>query len=71
MKEQSVIPGMKSKNFFICDPAKNVKCRGRFQPHCTHQCFCTTNPSYSSNPDHALTTDEYYREEGIRMKIIR
>ena len=62
--------GEQPKNMFICDPNKNVGCKGRFQPHCTHQCFCTTNPLYSSNPEHKLTMAEYYKEQGIRLRLI-
>lgn len=58
----------KGKKFYICDPQKNVKCSGRFQPHCGKQCFCTTNPLYSTNGKE-LTYKEYYSEEGMRMHL--
>lgn len=60
---------MNGKRFFMCDPRKNVECMGRFQEHCGKQCFCTTNPLYSSKPNHALTYEEYYKEEGIRIQL--
>ena len=62
---------MQSKKMYICDANKNLKCPGRFQPHCGIQCFCTTNPKYSKNPNHPLTHEEYHKEEGIRMRLIR
>ena len=58
------------KSFYICDPKKNGTCAGRFQPHCGKQCFCTTNPLYSSDPEHKLSHKEYYKEQGIRMRLI-
>ena len=57
------------KKFYICEPKKNVNCKGRFQIHCGKQCFCTTNPYYAKDPEHALTYEEYYKEEGARMRI--
>ena len=63
-------PLEKPKNFYICDPNKNVQCSGRFQLHCGKQCFCTTNPLYSNNPNHQLTQEEYYKEQGIRKQRI-
>lgn len=59
----------KSK-FYICDPRKNIKCDGRYQPHCGLDCFCTTNPKFSTDPTHPLTHEEYYKEEGARMHLI-
>lgn len=59
----------KGKKFYICDPKKNIKCKGRFQMHCGKQCFCTTNPLYSNDPEHPLTYEEYYKQEGIRMHL--
>jgi len=55
------------KKFYICDPNKNTTCAGRFQPHCGVQCFCTTVPALSSDPEHALTTREYRKEQQMRM----
>lgn len=59
-----------SKNMYICDPAKNVLCDGRFQPHCGKSCFCTVKKEYAKDPTHPLTHEEYYKEEGIRMRLI-
>ena len=60
-----------SRKFYICDPSKNQKCGGRFLPHCGTQCFCTTNPEFAKDPSHPLTHEEYYKEEGIRMHLIK
>ena len=59
----------KPSNFYICNPYKNIKCNGRFQPHCGVDCFCTTNPEYAMDPTHMLTYAEYYEEEGKRLKL--
>lgn len=59
------------KKFYICDPKKNVNCRGAFEPNwCGKECFCTTDPKYSSDPSHPLTQAEYYKEQGIRARLI-
>jgi len=62
------LPPLASKKFYICDPNKNVKCAGRFQPHCGKQCFCTTNIEYSKDPK-PLTHAEYYIQEGMRIRL--
>ena len=59
----------KPSNFYICDPYKNRKCDGRFKPHCGLECFATTHPECSTNPEHMLTYAEYYKEQGKRMQI--
>lgn len=48
--------------FYICDPNKNKKCSGRFDPNCGKMCFCTTDKNLSSKPDHPLTNTEYKAE---------
>lgn len=58
----------KPSNFYICDPYKNVKCDGRFKPHCGIDCFCTTKPEFAMDPAHMLTYAEYYEQEGQRLK---
>ena len=60
-----------SKQFYICDPSKNRSCSGRFLPQCGTQCFCTTNPMFAKDSSHPLTHEEYYKEEGIRMRLIK
>ena len=67
-----IMPGIsRGKKFFICDPAKNRRCPGRLNPHCGVQCFCTTNPEFAKDPSHPLTHEEYYKEEGARMRLIK
>ena len=58
------------KSFYICDPKKNTTCPGRFQPHCGHQCFCTTVPALAKEPVHKLTHEEYHKEAKARMMLI-
>lgn len=57
------------KKMYICDPAKNIECDGRFQHHCGITCFCTTKLKYAKS-SHPLTHEEYYKEEGARMHLI-
>ena len=36
------------KELYICDPNKNVKCKGRFKEGwCGSECKCTIHPGYS------------------------
>lgn len=53
----------KPKKLYICDPKKNRKCKGKDSRHCGKQCFCTTNKKFAKDPDHALTYEEYDKED--------
>ena len=55
------------KRFYVCDPAKNVRCRGRFGPRCQIECYCTTEPRLSTNGK-ALTGLEYALE-GMKRRM--
>lgn len=58
------------KNLYICDPKKNKGCSGRFKDHCGIRCFCTTNPALSTDSEHPLTYEEYYRQQGKRRLLL-
>lgn len=42
IKKPTVLP------VYLCDPEKNIDCKGRYKKgHCGVMCFCTTNPELS------------------------
>ena len=42
IKKPTVLP------LYLCDPEKNIDCKGRYKKgHCGDMCFCTTHPELS------------------------
>lgn len=56
------------KEFYICDPKKNTDCHGQTGILCGVECFCTTNPKFSSDPNRVITLEEMYVLTNVKKK---
>ena len=69
-KQKKKGPGYETpKNFYICDPNKNIKCRGKNGAHCGYPCFCTVDPEYATDPNHPLSEKEYDVASFLRRNL--